>query len=65
MDSRSSGSARRELALVLAVATCGIAVVLLVAFAPWYDPVGAGMSGVEVVHTYPPVDLRSALARLG
>jgi hypothetical protein len=65
MDSRSAGSARRELALVLALAACGIAVVLLVALAPWYDPVGSGVGGADVVQTYPPVDLKSAIARLG
>ena len=37
-------SARRELAFVLAVAAFGVALVLVVAFAPWYpvasDPAG-------------------------
>ena len=37
-------SARRELAFVLAVAATGLALVLVVAFAPWYpvvsEPVG-------------------------
>ena len=31
-------SARRELAFVLAVAAAGLAVVLVVVFAPWYSP---------------------------
>ena len=31
-------SARRELAFVLAVASAGLALVLLVVFAPWYSP---------------------------
>ena len=32
-------SARRELAFVLAVAAAGVALVLVVAFAPWYPVV--------------------------
>ena len=31
-------SARRELAFVLAVASAGLALVLVVVFAPWYSP---------------------------
>ncbi len=31
-------SARRELAFVLAVASAGLALVLVVVFAPWYTP---------------------------
>nr|WP_296071612.1 hypothetical protein [uncultured Actinoplanes sp.] len=31
-------SARRELAFVLAVAAAGLAIVLVVVFAPWYSP---------------------------
>lgn len=30
--------ARRELAFVVSLAVIGIAVVMVVAFAPWYDP---------------------------
>jgi hypothetical protein len=34
--------AGREFALVIALALCGIASVLLVAFAPWYESLTAG-----------------------
>ena len=37
MNARSGRAARREIAVVVAVATCGIALASLVAFAPWYD----------------------------
>ena len=47
-------SARRELALVLAVAVFGLVLVLVVAFAPWYGPVDPGDAGASVVRTYPP-----------
>lgn len=47
-------SARRELGIVLALAVFGLALVLVVAFAPWYDPVGPGGAGASVVQTYPP-----------
>jgi hypothetical protein len=39
MQTRYNHAARRELGFVLSVAVAGIALVLLVAFAPWYDPV--------------------------
>jgi hypothetical protein len=42
MDTRYARAARRELAFVLCVAVFGIALVLLVAFAPWYDPMVIG-----------------------
>ena len=47
-------SARRELGIVLALAVFGLALVLVVAFAPWYGPVGAGDAGASVVQTLPP-----------
>jgi hypothetical protein len=43
-------SARRELAFVLAVASAGLALVLVVVFAPWYSPdtsPSADLPGVE------------------
>jgi hypothetical protein len=55
-------SARRELALVFALATCGIALVMLVAFAPWYEPV-VHPGTAAVVSTYPPVAADLAVAR--
>jgi hypothetical protein len=55
-------SARRELGIVLALAVFGLALVLLVAFAPWYGPVGAGDAGAAVVQTYPP-ETGTALGR--
>jgi multidrug efflux pump subunit AcrB len=42
MDTRYTRAARRELGFVLSVAVLGIALVLVVAFAPWYDPVVIG-----------------------
>ena len=39
MQTRYSRAARRELAFVLTVALGGVALVLLVAFTPWYGPV--------------------------
>jgi hypothetical protein len=39
MQTRHGHSARRELAFVLSLAVLGIAVVMVVAFAPWYGPV--------------------------
>jgi hypothetical protein len=39
MQTRYRHAARRELAFVLSVAAAGVGLVLLVAFAPWYDPV--------------------------
>ena len=47
-------SARRELGIVLALAVFGLALVLIVAFAPWYGPVGPGDAGASVVQTLPP-----------
>jgi hypothetical protein len=43
-------SARRELAFVLAVASAGLALVLIVVFAPWYSPdttPSADVTGVD------------------
>jgi hypothetical protein len=39
MQTKFGHAARRELAFVLSVAALGVVLVLLVAFAPWYDPV--------------------------
>jgi hypothetical protein len=36
-------TARRELAFVLCLAVVGLALVLVVAFAPWYEPVVLGL----------------------
>lgn len=47
-------SARRELGIVLALAVLGLALVLLVAFTPWYGAAGAGGAGAAVVQTYSP-----------
>ncbi|MEU8229330.1 hypothetical protein AB0C12_06965 [Actinoplanes sp. NPDC048967] len=55
-------SARRELGLVLALAVFGLALVLVVAFAPWYGPVVPGDAGASVVQTLPP-DATAALGR--
>ncbi len=55
-------SAHRELALVLALAVFGLALVLVVAFAPWYGPAGVGDAGASVVQTYPP-EAGTALGR--
>jgi hypothetical protein len=58
-------SARRELGIVLAVAVLGLALVLVVAFAPWYGPISpgdAGDAGASVVQTYPP-EAGTALGR--
>jgi hypothetical protein len=38
MQTRHGHSARRELGFVLSLAVIGIAVVMVVAFAPWYGP---------------------------
>ncbi|AGL20785.1 hypothetical protein [Actinoplanes sp. N902-109] len=46
-----SVSARRELAIVLALAVLGLGLVLAVAFVPWYVPAGAAAT---VVSTIPP-----------
>ena len=42
MGPRYTRAERRELAFVLGVAVFGIALVLLVAFVPWYGPVVIG-----------------------
>ncbi len=42
MDTRYTRAARRELAFVLCVAVVGIALVMVVAFAPWYEPMVTG-----------------------
>jgi hypothetical protein len=42
MDTRYTRAARREMALVLFLAVAGIALVTLVAFAPWYEPMVMG-----------------------
>jgi hypothetical protein len=41
MNTAMARAARRELAVVFGLAACGIALALLVAFAPWYEPVAA------------------------
>jgi hypothetical protein len=66
MGISTPNAARRELAFVLALASCGIALVLLVAFAPWYEPVVAGGHGpAAVVQTYLPVAAELAAVRAG
>ncbi len=40
-------SARRELAFVLAVASAGLALVLVVVFAPWYPDAGLDVPQVR------------------
>ena len=45
-------SARRELAIVLALAVLGLGLVMVVAFAPWYAP--SSRPGASVVETLPP-----------
>jgi hypothetical protein len=55
-------SARRELAIVVALAAFGLALVLVVAFAPWYAAGGLGDAGASVVQTYPP-EAGTALGR--
>ena len=42
MDTRYTRAARRELRFVLSVAVFGIALVVVVAFAPWYEPMLMG-----------------------
>jgi hypothetical protein len=42
MDNRYTRAARREMAIVLYLAVAGIALVFLVAFAPWYEPMVLG-----------------------
>jgi hypothetical protein len=41
MNTAMARAARRELAVVFGLAACGIALALLVAFAPWYEPAAA------------------------
>jgi hypothetical protein len=55
MDTTIGRAARRELAVVLGLASLGVMLVVLVAFAPWYEPVMAGTNGPSVVETVPPV----------
>jgi hypothetical protein len=57
-----SVSARRELAIVVALAVFGLALVVVVAFAPWYASGGPGDAGAAVVRTYPP-EAGTALGR--
>jgi hypothetical protein len=54
MDTTMGRAARRELAVVFGLASLGIMLVLLVAFAPWYEPVMAATGGPSVVETVPP-----------
>ena len=42
METGYTHAARRELGFVLCVAVFGLAMVLLVAFAPWYDSMVLG-----------------------
>jgi hypothetical protein len=55
MDTGRRRAARRELAVVLALAFGGIALALLVAFAPWYQSTTAGSGGAAVVEPHQPV----------
>jgi hypothetical protein len=57
MSTAMGSAARRELALVLALAAFGVALVLVVAFAPWYEPMMASTGGVSVVETIPPAQV--------
>jgi hypothetical protein len=43
MDIGYGRAARRELAFVLSLAAAGVALVLVVAFAPWYAPVALAL----------------------
>jgi hypothetical protein len=54
MDTTVGRAARRELAMVLGLAFFGIVLVVLVAFAPWYEPIMAGSGGPSVIETIPP-----------
>ena len=48
METAYTGAARRELAFVVFLASAGLALVMLVAFAPWYGVVsGAGAGSVR------------------
>jgi hypothetical protein len=42
MQTRHTRTTRREMTFVLGVAVAGLALVVLVAFAPWYEPVMLG-----------------------
>jgi hypothetical protein len=42
METAYTGAARRELAFVVFLASAGLALVLLVAFVPWYGAVVSG-----------------------
>jgi hypothetical protein len=44
MHPKFGHSARRELAFVLSLAVSGVALVLVVAFAPWYEPMLVGLA---------------------
>lgn len=57
-------SGRRELAIVFAVAVFGLALVLVVAFTPWYGVVHYGDAAPSVVATIPPAaEAGAALGR--
>ena len=49
METAYTGAARRELAFVVFLASAGLALVLLVAFAPWYGAVVSGSARPAVV----------------
>jgi hypothetical protein len=55
MDTGIGRAARRELAVVLVLAFCGVVLALLVAFVPWYEPMVAGGTGAAVGETIQPV----------
>jgi len=42
MQIRHTSATRREMRFVLSLAVTGVALVVLVAFAPWYEPVMFG-----------------------
>ncbi|HET9516401.1 MAG TPA: hypothetical protein VFO77_01615 [Actinoplanes sp.] len=54
MNNALGTAARRELAVVLGLAAFGVALVVLVAFAPWYEPVMAFAAGVSAGEVFPP-----------
>ncbi|WP_146164004.1 hypothetical protein [Pseudosporangium ferrugineum] len=58
-------SGRRELAIVFALAVLGLALVGVVAFAPWYGSVSYGDIGPSVIETIPPAlgGVQAALVR--
>ncbi|MEV6597153.1 hypothetical protein AB0M36_09865 [Actinoplanes sp. NPDC051346] len=49
-----TASARRELAIVFALAVLGVGLVVIVAFAPWYGSVSYGGARPAIVETTPP-----------